>query len=131
LQGDLAAAATLVEQGRELAAQLGDAAARAQAMLASGFLEWRNGDLPGAVACFEQVLDTISAEGDIRSQLEARYGLALASGMLGDMARRFSRSPNPEASCGTGRIPCGTSGWWRGAKATPAGRPSWSSRACG
>jgi hypothetical protein len=37
-QGDLAAVSALVQQGRELAAQLGGAPARAQAMLASGFL---------------------------------------------------------------------------------------------
>jgi DNA-binding NarL/FixJ family response regulator len=45
------------------------------------------GDLPGAVACFEEVLDTLGVEGDVRWQLEARYGLTLASGMLGDTAR--------------------------------------------
>jgi non-specific serine/threonine protein kinase len=36
LQGDLATGSALVEEGRELAAQLGDAAARTQAMLATG-----------------------------------------------------------------------------------------------
>jgi non-specific serine/threonine protein kinase len=45
------------------------------------------GDPPGAVACFEQVLDTLGVEDDVHWQLEARYGLALASGMLGDTAR--------------------------------------------
>jgi non-specific serine/threonine protein kinase len=87
LQGDLAAAAALVEEGRELAAQLGDASARTQALLASGYLGCMRGDSPGAVACFEQVLGILGVQGDVRWQLEARYGLALASGMLGDTAR--------------------------------------------
>jgi non-specific serine/threonine protein kinase len=39
------------------------------------------------VASFEQVLDTLSAEGDVRWHLEAWLGLALASGLLGDTAR--------------------------------------------
>jgi hypothetical protein len=76
-----------VQQGRELAAQLGGAPARAQAMLASGFLGCVRGDLPRAVACFEEVLDTLGAEGKVRWQLAARFGLALASGLLGDVAR--------------------------------------------
>jgi non-specific serine/threonine protein kinase len=76
-----------VEQGRDLAAQLGDAAARAYAMLAAGYLASMRGDPPGAVGCFEEVLDILGAEGDLRWQLEARFGLALASGMLGDTAR--------------------------------------------
>jgi non-specific serine/threonine protein kinase len=87
LQGDLAAASALVEEGRELAARLGDAAARTHATVASGYLGCVRGDLPGAVACFEQALDILGVEGDVRWQLEARYGLALASGMLGDTAR--------------------------------------------
>jgi non-specific serine/threonine protein kinase len=87
LQGDLAAAAALVEQGHALAAQLGDAAARTDTMLASGYFALRSGDLPGAVASFEKVLNTLSAEGDVRAQLEARLGLALASGLLGDTVR--------------------------------------------
>jgi non-specific serine/threonine protein kinase len=87
LQGDLAAASALAEQGRELAAQLGDAAARTQAMLAAGYSGCMRGDPPGAVACFAEVLDTLDVEDDVHWQLEARYGLALASGMLGDTAR--------------------------------------------
>jgi non-specific serine/threonine protein kinase len=86
-QGDIPAASALVEQGRDLAAQLRDAFARAPAMLASGFLGLYSGDLPSAVACFEEVLDKFGAEGNLAWQLEARLGLALASGLLGDSAR--------------------------------------------
>jgi non-specific serine/threonine protein kinase len=87
LQGDLACASALVEQGRELAAQRGDSSARAYAMLASGFLGLHSGDLSRAAACFEEVLDAFGADGNLRYQLEARLGLALASGLLGDTAR--------------------------------------------
>jgi non-specific serine/threonine protein kinase len=87
LQGDLAAAAALVEQGHDLAAQLGDAAARAHAMLAAGYLAMMRGDPPGAVGCFEEVLAIFGVEGDLRWHLEARFALALATGMLGDTAR--------------------------------------------
>jgi hypothetical protein len=39
---------------------------RAHALLTAGFFALRSGDLPGAVACFEEVLDTLGVEGDVR-----------------------------------------------------------------
>jgi hypothetical protein len=88
------------------------------------------------VACFEEVLDTLGAEGKVRWQLAARFGLALASGLLCDMARAAACHKEilviTELHGGVylRSYSLWTSGSWRGGTTIPGGRPSWSTRAC-
>jgi non-specific serine/threonine protein kinase len=87
-QGDLPAASTLAEEAGDLAEQLGDATSRALATHAAASVAvFSGGDLPGAAAGYEEVLDVYRAEGDLPRLLEVLLGLAFARGVLGDEAR--------------------------------------------
>jgi predicted ATPase/DNA-binding NarL/FixJ family response regulator len=75
LQGDFAVASSLVEQGGQLADQLGDESSRAQASLGSGMVALLTGDHRRATEYFQASLDQFRKEGDLRSQIEALGGL--------------------------------------------------------
>src|SRR3982075_2134173 len=78
MQGDVAGASGLVEQERELADQLGDPSARAQATYGSGLFAMLTGDQRSAAVYFHECLDRFREEGNLRSQLETLGGLGVS-----------------------------------------------------
>jgi non-specific serine/threonine protein kinase len=85
--GDRGAAQPLLEQGSGLAGQLNDPATRAFAAWAAGHVFEMAGDLPQAIAEFEDGLAVLPAafRGPPRAQL--LVGLATAAGLAGDEER--------------------------------------------
>ncbi|MCZ4555270.1 LuxR C-terminal-related transcriptional regulator [Rhodococcus maanshanensis] len=86
-QGDIVAGAALIEQAREVAETLDDAAVRALVTQGVGQLAICSGDLRLAVDSFEEVLDTFRADKNTLLQIATLLGLALAFGLLGDAPR--------------------------------------------
>ena len=86
-QGDLPAATDTAQQARELADQSGDVSMRALAAQAAGNVALHAGDLPHAIACFENASAGSHADGDLLQQVQALVGLVLAYGLQGDMTR--------------------------------------------
>src|ERR1700730_3933078 len=78
MQGDVAGASGLVEQERELADELGDPSARAQAAYGSGLFALLTGDQRSATVYFQECLDRFREEGNLRSQLETLGGLGVS-----------------------------------------------------
>src|SRR3982075_497203 len=80
MQGDVAGASGLVEQERELADQLRDPSARAQATYGSGLFATMTGDQRSATVYFQECLDRFREEGNLRSQLDTLgfLGVSLA-----------------------------------------------------
>jgi predicted ATPase/DNA-binding CsgD family transcriptional regulator len=89
-QSDIAAASALVEEGHQVAGQLGDATTRALFTLASGYLAVYRGDLHRSVALLDVVLDTFRTGDNIPRLLEALFALAVASGGLGDATQALA-----------------------------------------
>ncbi|GAA4475047.1 hypothetical protein GCM10023094_11790 [Rhodococcus olei] len=84
LQGDLLAAEERVEEGRELADRLGDRSMRAFVEHADGTAALYAGDLPRAIASFEDASAVFRAGGDLLRHITVLVGLVLAYGLQGD-----------------------------------------------
>jgi predicted ATPase/DNA-binding CsgD family transcriptional regulator len=90
MQSDIPAVTALLEEGHQVARQLGDDSTRALFTLVSGYLAMTRGDLPRAVTLMSSGLDTFRAGTDIPPLLETLIGLAVASGVLGDTPRALA-----------------------------------------
>ncbi|MFE5703396.1 protein kinase [Rhodococcus koreensis] len=89
-QGDLATGTALVDEGREIAENVGDAAAHALVTHASGRLALYGGQLPRAVALLSEALQEFRDNGNHLLRIATLQGLGLAHGMLGHTVREIA-----------------------------------------
>ena len=87
VQGDLRAAAALVEVGRALADQTTAPVAGAHLDLAEGFLGLFGGNLPDARSHLENAAGVYAARGDLLFQVTALDGLGITHELLGETER--------------------------------------------
>ncbi|HET7690952.1 MAG TPA: LuxR C-terminal-related transcriptional regulator [Nocardioidaceae bacterium] len=86
MQGELAAAHTLLEQCQSLAAQLGEEHLRGVALHAAGVTALFEGDPRSAVKELQDATDVFRQVDDLTRLVEALIGLALAAGFSGENA---------------------------------------------
>jgi predicted ATPase/DNA-binding CsgD family transcriptional regulator len=89
-QNDIATASALVDEGQQIAEQLGDASTRALFTLAHGWLAWYRGDLSRSVALLDAVLDVFRAGNNLPRLLDTLFVLTISSGVRGDTARALA-----------------------------------------
>jgi predicted ATPase len=86
-RGDLATAKLLLAEGSDLAQQLGDPAGLALGGWASGNASQYGGDVPTAIATFEQALAIVSSPADLPLRLDLLLSLSIAASVAGDAQR--------------------------------------------
>jgi predicted ATPase/DNA-binding CsgD family transcriptional regulator len=89
-QSDLRAESIRVDEGDELARQLGDPSLIALTTLAAGYRAFWNGDLDRGPVLLEEVLDVFRAESDLPRLLEALFALSMMSLQRGDTQRALA-----------------------------------------
>ncbi|MFD6061324.1 protein kinase domain-containing protein [Rhodococcus wratislaviensis] len=90
LQGDFTAGTALVEEGRVLVEQMGDATAHARIIQAEGLLAVFRGDLHRASRLLEEARDLSAVQGDVTRQVEILYELGLAYELRGETAKAIT-----------------------------------------
>ncbi|MDV7355903.1 protein kinase [Rhodococcus oxybenzonivorans] len=86
-QNDVAAGASLVAEGKALAAQTDNVVIRAHISHAEGVLKLFTGDLPGALECLESALEVSGDCGRPALHIEVLDSLGTVRTLLGDSAR--------------------------------------------
>jgi non-specific serine/threonine protein kinase len=134
--GDRGAAPALLAEGTGLARQLADPPTSAFAAWTAGQACMFVGDLPEAIARYEDGLAALPAAVRGRERTQLLLSLTLAAGLAGDEERVAACRRELAALTETGefsspRTPCTRWGWRPGDWATWTGPPSCNSRACG